>query len=79
MFEAFYCNPSLDVKSVFRDVSKTFDKVWHEGMLYKPISMGMSGDPYNLLENYLSNRFQSVLLNVQASSWRPVLAGVSQG
>ena len=48
-------------------------------MLYKPKSMGMSGEPYNLLENYLSNRFQSVLLNAQASSWIPVLAGVPQG
>ena len=37
------------------------------------------GEHYNLLENYISNRFQRVLLNRQASSWRPVLAGVPQG
>ena len=41
--------------------------------------MGISGDLYNLLENYLSDRFQRVLLNGQASSWRSVLAGVPQG
>ena len=78
IFEAFDCNPSLEVRSVFLDISKAFDKVWHEGLLYKLKSMGISGELYNLLENYLSDRFQRVLLNGQASSWRPALAGVPQ-
>ena len=41
--------------------------------------MCVSGELYNLLESYLSDRFQRVLLNGQTSSWRPVLAGVLQG
>ena len=68
IFKAFDCNPSLEVRSVFLDISKVFDKVWHEGLLYKLKSMGISGEPYNLLENYLSDRFKRVLLNGQASS-----------
>ena len=40
--------------------------------------MGISGKPYNLLENYLLRRIQRVSLNGQTSSWRPVLAGVLQ-
>ena len=79
IFKAFDCNPSLEVRSVFLDISKAFDKVWHEGLLYKLKTMGISGELYNLLENYLSGRFQRVLLNGQASSWRSVLAGVPQG
>ena len=41
--------------------------------------MGILGEFYNLLENYLSGRFQRVVLHGQTSSWRPVLAGVAQG
>ena len=78
-FEAFDCNPPLEVRSIFLDISKAFDKVWHKGLLYKLKSVGISGDLFNLLENYLSGRLQRVVLNGQTSSWRPVLAGVRQG
>ena len=79
IFEAFDCNPSLEVRSVFLDISKAFDKILHEGLLYKIRSMGISGELYNLHESYLSGRLQRVVLNGQTSSWRPVLARVSQG
>ena len=76
IFESIDCNPPLEVKTVFLDISKAFDKVWHEGLLYKLKSMGISGELYNLLENYLSGRSQRIVLNGQYSSWKPILAGV---
>ena len=63
----------------FLDISKAFDKVWHEGLLYKLNSIGISGKFYKLMESYLSNRFQRVVLNGKTSSWRLILAGVPQG
>ena len=65
IFEAFDCNPSLEVRSVFLDMSKAFDKVCYEGLLYK--LMGISGELYNL-ENYLADRLQRVILIGQTSS-----------
>ena len=41
--------------------------------------MGISSELLNLLENYLTDRYQRVALNGQTSSWAPVLAGVPQG
>ena len=78
IFEAFDCNPALEVRSVFLDISEAFDKLWHEGLLFKLRSMGISGELYNLLGNYLSGRFQRVILNGQTLPWRPVIAGVPQ-
>ena len=31
IFKAFNSNPTLEVRGVFLDISKAFDKVWHEG------------------------------------------------
>ena len=79
IYSAFGWNPSLEVRGVFLDSSKAFDKVWHDGLIYKLKSLGISGSLLKLIQNYLDNRFQRVLLNGQTSEWKPVKAGVPQG
>ena len=65
-----------EVRGVFLDISKTFDKVWHEGLLHKLKENGINGPLLNVLEDFLCSRKQRVVLNGQHSSWSDVVAGV---
>ena len=60
-------------------MSKAFDKVWHQGVIFKLKSVGVSDSLLSLIESFLSNRFQKVILNGQTSKCLPVKAGVPQG
>ena len=61
------------------DISKAFDKVWHEGIICKLKQNGISDDLLNVLSDFLRNRRQRATLNGQSSSWTSVNAGVPQG
>ena len=66
----------FEVRGVFLDISKAFDKVWHEGLIFKLKQNGISGNLINLLCDFLRNRKQRVLLNGQVSGWFDVKAGL---
>ena len=69
----------LEVRVVFFDISKAFDKVWHKGLLYKLHSAGIRGNLLNWISNYLSNRKQKVVLPGTESHFANISAGVPQG
>ena len=79
IYNSFDYNPSVDIRGVFLDISKAFDKVWHDGLIFKLQTYGIDGKLLKLLKSYLKDRQQRVLLNGQTSSWKNVLAGVPQG
>ena len=76
---AFDENPTVDVRGVFLDLSKAFDKVWHDGIIFKLKAYGIEGELLSLLKNYLENREQRVVLNGQTSAWRKIMSGIPQG
>ena len=69
---------SPKVRANFLDILKAFDKIWHERLLYKLETVGISGNLHKLFQSFLSDRFQRVVLIGQSSNWSPVLAGVLQ-
>ena len=72
-------NPTVDVRGVFSYLSKAFDKVWDDGIIFKLKAYGVEGELLSLLKNYLENREQSVVLNGQTSEWRKIMSGIPQG
>ena len=75
IFKAFDCYPPLDVRSVFLDSSKAFDRVWQDGLIYKFKQCGVSGRFLALIISFLRDRKQRTVLNGQCSSWRDTTAG----
>ena len=55
-----------EVRGVFLDIAKAFDKVCHEGLIFKLERNGISGKLLRLIKDFLSNRID-------------VQAGVPQG
>ena len=50
---------------VFCVVSKAFDRVWHDGLLYKLSRLGISGKLHLWFKDYLYNRQQRVVIRGQ--------------
>ena len=76
---AFDNKNCLEVRSVYLDISKAFDKVWHEGLIFKLKQNGIDGNLLILIQNYLRNRKQRVVINGMESNWGDIKAGVPQG
>ena len=69
----------LEVRGVFLDISKAFDKVWQNGLIYELKQNGIKDKLLCLIIGFLKNRQQSLVLNGQSSLWTKVNAGVPQG
>ena len=68
-----------DVRFVFCDVSKAFDKVWHTGLLFKLKLTGVNKQLISWIESYLSDRQQKVVSEGFSSTLQGIKAVVPQG
>lgn len=51
-----------EMRAVFLDISKAFDRVWHRGLIAKLRSIGVEGNLLNWFISYLSCRKQRVII-----------------
>ena len=72
-------NPTLDVRWVFLDISKTFDKVWLAGIIFMLKAYGVEGELLSLLKKYLKKREERAVLNGQTTEWKKTMSEVPQG
>ena len=49
IYHAFNANSSLNVRGVFLNLSKAFDKVWHKDPLYKLKNNGINWNSVHLI------------------------------
>ena len=57
---SFDCHPPTDLRDTFLDITKVFNKVWYEDLIFKLKTSGVDGKFLKLLENYLTDRQQRV-------------------
>ena len=77
MYKAF--DENKEIRIVFCDTSKAFDRVWHKRFLFKLRRIGFSELIVAWFEDYLHNRQQRVCIKGVSSTWKFVTAGVPQG
>ena len=74
-----YFDDDHEVRSLFLDITKAFDKVWDKGLICKLKENGISGNLLSTLTDLLNLRKQRVVLNGSLSSWSNIESGVPQG
>ena len=71
-------NRSGATRAVALDISKSFDRVWHAGLLHKLRSYEISGHIFGHISSFLSNRRLRLVLDGKSSQEYPVDTGVPQ-
>ena len=64
---------------IYTDFEKAFDKIPHNGLLYKLQASALNKNLISWIQDFLNNRTQFVTVNGQYSKLFKVLSGIPQG
>jgi len=65
-------------RAAFLDVQQAFDRVWHDGLIFK-LKAALPTPYYLLLQSYLTDSYSQIKFNTATSVNFPILSGVPQG
>ena len=65
--------------ALLTDLSKAFDCLPHSLFIAKLKAYGFDNNSLNLVNDYLSHRFQRTKIGNEYSSWKEIILGVKQG
>ena len=69
-----------DLEMIFFDLSKAYDTVWIEGLLYKlKYYYKINGSFWNLIRSFLTNRYNRVVIGECVTKWKKHSYGIPQG
>jgi hypothetical protein len=70
---------NMSMATVFLDIEKAFDTIWHTGLLHKLFKFEFSTSLVNFISSFLSQRKLRVSVKGEMSTSREMQAGVPQG
>ena len=67
------------ITMILRDIKKAFDRVWHQGLIYKLMQIGIETPLLRILTDFLKARKAYIKLNHEKGETYNLEAGVPQG
>ena len=78
-FVTNYIDQGYPIDVIYLDFQKAFDKVLHKRLMMKINALGITGEVFNWITDWLKDREQRVVLLGSNSKWTRVKSGVPQG
>ena len=67
------------IAGIFLDLQKAFDSIWHDGMVYRLMELGISGRLLYVLNSFLKTRQVKLTVNEHTSPPKHCCVGLPQG
>ena len=77
IYKVFDANSSLEVRGVFLDLLKAFDRVWHKGVICKLERLNMWNGLW--IYAFIQDKHQRIVFNGQFLNFSYIEAGIPQG